>query len=113
MTPEVRKRLASAIAKKAWDLYQLLSEAMARQNVDLSTIDLPGEKHPGESKIERLRRYFNMVTAAQRRSTTDDFGLCLACGGPIPLPLLQEMPWREYCPACDNRAPSPGGPGGT
>lgn len=102
LTDESRARLSAAIAKKAWDLYELLSRAMAKEDVDLPTIEVPGDgkARPGESKVERLRRYFDAVSAAQRRSRTDEFGICEACGGPIPLVELEERPWRLRCQAC-------------
>ncbi|MBM4395940.1 MAG: hypothetical protein FJ087_09640 [Deltaproteobacteria bacterium] len=102
--PALRERLAASVAKKAWDLYELLSQAMAKQDVDLSTIDLPGEvAGRRETRVERLRRYFDAVSAAQRRSRTDAFGLCTACGAPIPVPVLTETPWRARCSGCPER----------
>ena len=105
MTPETHDRLAKRIARKAWELNQKLTEAMSKQNATLATMDLPGEGKPGETKLERLRRYFNLVVSAQKRSRTEDYGLCLVCGEPIAAPLLEEMPWRPRCPACEDKNP--------
>jgi len=100
LSPADRERLATAIARKAWDLNQKLTELLAKQDVDLSTLDLPGEQAAGETPIERLRRYFDAVVEAQKRSRTEEFGLCVDCGEPIPLDALNEMPWRLRCVAC-------------
>jgi RNA polymerase-binding transcription factor DksA len=103
MDPATLDRLSRRIARKAWELNQRLTEAMSKQNATLATLDLPGEGKPGETPLERLRRYFNLVVAAQKRSRTEDYGLCTSCAEPIAPAILEEMPWRPLCPKCQER----------
>ena len=100
LDPAARERLGTACGKKAWELYQKLTELMAGRNVTLATIGLP-ENETRERKIERLRHYFDMVVAGQRRAATPEYGICPACGKPLPLLLLQETPWQERHPGCE------------
>ena len=104
LTPDLRQRLAAAVARKAWELNQKLTQLLASQDVDLSTLGLGGGTGTRQSKIEKLRRYFDSVVAAQKRSHTDAFGMCLDCDEPIPVAALTEIPWRLRCAACEERA---------
>ncbi len=48
---------------------------------------------------EQLRQ----VEEALDRLESGDFGICQACGEPIPAKRLQAVPWAKYCVPCQQR----------
>lgn len=100
LDPDLRQRLAAAVARKAWELNELLVKLLAAQKADLATLE---QARARQRKIDRLRRYFDDVVVAQKRSRTDAFGLCAECGAALPLAVLMEQPWRLRCATCDER----------
>jgi DnaK suppressor protein len=48
-----------------------------------------------------------MIDEALDRLRTGDFGLCLACGEPIPHKRLSAIPWARHCVPCQEREGSP------
>jgi DnaK suppressor protein len=51
---------------------------------------------------EKLR----MVEEALDRLAAGDYGVCLACGSPIPDKRLRVVPWARFCVACQEQAGS-------
>lgn len=97
----LRKKLVQDIAKKTAEINEIVTRMMAKQNVTLATIKLPEEEKPGETPLERLKRWFRELLLLQKRSLTEELGLCLECGQPIDVNLLVETPWRARCPRCE------------
>jgi len=102
-----RARLIRETRRKTWEVNQALTEMLAGQRTTLATLKLPNERKPGETPLERLRRYFDTMVRMQQRSTTDELGLCVDCGAPIPVLALIEHPWRERCEPCEEAANAP------
>jgi RNA polymerase-binding transcription factor DksA len=101
LTDELRDRLQREIGRKGWELNEKLTQMLAKQDATLATIKFPFMKKPGETPLEALRRYFDLVCEAQRRSRTDDLGICKVCGKPIPVAVLTEIPWTLAHAECD------------
>jgi DnaK suppressor protein len=49
------------------------------------------------------RRRLADVEAALRRLARGRFGVCEACGGPVPAARLRALPWTRRCVACARR----------
>ncbi len=45
-----------------------------------------------------------LVEEALDRMRAGDYGVCLACGEPIPERRLRAIPWARYCVPCQERA---------
>lgn len=100
-TPEQMQRWQRDLTRKGMDLYAVLSEVLAGKNATLATLKLPHEQKPGERKEERLRRYLDQVSRAQKRLTTPAWGKCVKCGAALADAVLNEAPWTEACAKCD------------
>ena len=99
-TPEQMQRWQRELARKGMDLYAVLSELLAGKNATLATLKLPHEMKPCETKEERLRRFLNQVSRAQKRMNTDAWGQCVRCHAPVSNVALDEAPWTEVCGRC-------------
>jgi len=44
-----------------------------------------------------------LIDEALDRISGGEYGLCLACGEPIPRKRLQAVPWARYCVPCQER----------
>jgi DnaK suppressor protein len=51
----------------------------------------------------RERHELDEIQAAQARLETGGFGVCEACGAPIPLSRLRAVPWARHCIACQTK----------
>ena len=99
-TPEQHQRWQRDLARKGMDLYALLTDVLAGKDVTLATLKMPHEQKPGEKKEERLRRYLDLVSRAQKRLGTPAWGLCVRCHARVADSVLDEAPWTEVCGAC-------------
>ncbi len=99
-SPEQIARWRQQLAFKGQGLYAALSDVLAGKNVTLTTLKLPHEQKPGERPEERLRRFLDQVSRAQKRLGTPAWGLCPRCQAPVPEVVLDEAPWTETCSAC-------------
>lgn len=89
-----RRRVLDKLGEVSAKIEQLL----AGQDVELSTLPLQAE--PGETPLERLRRFKALLqetlNALQRREAPR----CQRCGGPIADAMLDELPWATGCGRC-------------
>jgi RNA polymerase-binding transcription factor DksA len=90
-------RLRRKLLAKGRDLAQELSELMA--GLKPKATDLL-EAKPGETRIERVRRYLDLVDRKIKAVAAGRYGLCDSCATPIPLVQLNELPWLERCAGC-------------
>ena len=54
--------------------------------------------------LERDARELNAVAQALARMDAGQYGVCVACGEPIPLERLEAQPQAARCVACEARA---------
>jgi hypothetical protein len=69
------------------------------QELTLAEVKLPHEQRPGETPLERLRRFKAELQATLARQERGEPALCERCRLPIPPATLDEMPWATLCPA--------------
>jgi RNA polymerase-binding transcription factor DksA len=58
------------------------------------------EARPGETPIERTRRYLDLVDGRIKAITAGRYGTCSGCHAPIPYVRLAEVPWMDLCTSC-------------
>ena len=75
-----------------------LEAILAGQDLDLSQIELKPE--PGETPLERLRRFKALLQETLSTLTRGEAPRCLKCGGPIADAALDEVPWATGCGRC-------------
>ncbi len=73
---------------------------LADQDLTLADIPLPHEAEPGETPLERLRRFKDLLQETLDALNRGDEPACRACGGSIPDLALDVMPWASSCGRC-------------
>jgi RNA polymerase-binding transcription factor DksA len=89
----LRRRLLA----KGRELSEILAALMA--GLSPKATDLL-DACPGETKIEKVRRYLDLVDRKIKAIAAGNYGRCEGCDAPIPPALLAELPWMDRCPAC-------------
>ncbi|MCO5167792.1 MAG: hypothetical protein M9894_15710 [Planctomycetes bacterium] len=77
-----------------------IAQLLAGQDLDLSQMKLPQDQEPGETPLERLRRYKALLQETLATLNRGEDPTCRACGGPIPEAALDELPWATGCGRC-------------
>jgi len=75
--------------------------------VHLDSSDLTCFTAPTESlstSVSQNRSRLHMIRRALERINDGSFGICVDCGGPIRLKLLQALPWASRCIQCQEQA---------
>jgi hypothetical protein len=102
LTTEQVQSLKRKLLKKGAEINEKLVGLM--NGLD-PRVDWPPSK-PGETKIERLRRFLNLVDGEIQRIRAGTYGVCATCGKPLPFVQLDEVPWIDTCQACAAAATS-------
>jgi RNA polymerase-binding transcription factor DksA len=99
LTPEQLTKLRRALLKKGAELNEKLTKLLAGQQIHVE--DLLNAK-PGETPIEKLRRYLNHVDAQIKdiAAGAKSYGRCVVCGKPLSLAELEALPWADTCRGC-------------
>ncbi|MBX3468080.1 MAG: hypothetical protein KF878_14505 [Planctomycetes bacterium] len=77
-----------------------IAQLLAGQDLDLSQVKLPQDMEPGETPLERLRRYKDLLQETLATLNRGEDPVCRGCGGAIPEAALDEMPWATACGRC-------------
>jgi RNA polymerase-binding transcription factor DksA len=96
-TTDELARLRRRLLAKGRDLAEQLAALMA--GLKPKATDLLDAK-PGETPIEKVRRYLDLVDRKIKAIAAGTYGHCEGCGRAIPYALLAELPWMDRCPAC-------------
>jgi hypothetical protein len=56
---------------------------------------------PGETPIEKVRRYLNLVDRKIKAIAAGTYGHCEGCDVALPYAHLAELPWMDRCAKCD------------
>lgn len=91
---------------------QGVTRALAAKAGTFARLDRIGDEDQAQYSHEefvslRLNRMdyeqLRQVEEALDRLESGDFGICQACGEPIPAKRLQAVPWAKYCVPCQQR----------
>ena len=97
LTDEQLATLKRLLLRKGRDLSEKLSEMMSGKNVRFEELLAP---KVGETPMERLRRYLDLVDGRIKAINAGTYGNCFLCETPLSYAELEQMPWAEYCAAC-------------
>ena len=97
LTPDEVAGLRRQLLLKGRDLAEQLAALMA--GLSPSATDLL-DARPGETPIERTRRYCDLVDARIKAIAAGRYGRCTSCDASIPYVQLAEVPWMDLCTDC-------------
>lgn len=80
-----------------------IHEATARELAHQTDTDTVIERELAEVGATRARESVQQAELALERMAAGTYGMCEACGAPIPLERLQAIPEARYCVACPGR----------
>jgi RNA polymerase-binding transcription factor DksA len=99
-TPVEIQRLRKLLLRKGAEINEKLTQLLNGANVSIEQLMGGGKSKPGESPIERLRRFMRIVDGALQSIKAGTYGRCLGCGDGLPYVQLEQVPWIDTCPAC-------------
>ena len=102
LEPEQLASLHKALLRKGADLNEQLVQLLNGQGNQAALSTEPDAK-PGETVIDRLRRFMAIVDSKIQASRPDSktaYGRCENCGAPLSFAELEQLPWAERCRAC-------------
>lgn len=88
-----RKRILSALGETCAKIESILSG----QSITLADVQLPQDRDPGPSPLERLRVFKDLLSEALRELEVGGQRSCGTCGEPLPAAELDETPWSFRC----------------
>jgi RNA polymerase-binding transcription factor DksA len=100
LTSEQLQLLRRQLLKKGAEINDRLTALLNHERTDLDLDRLLGSGKPGETPIERLRRFVAIIDAALGRIRDGTYGRCSSCGAGLSYEQLQAMSWADTCPAC-------------
>src|SRR5271165_528507 len=86
--------------------------AIERAADSVDEVLLANERDLNVERLNRETRLLRQVADALDRIATEEFGICLECGDPIPSKRLRALPWAAFCLQCQeaaDRTPLEGG----
>ncbi len=95
----IQGRRKKTLAKLGW-VCGKIEQILAGQDVRLADIQLPHEREPGETELERLQRFKALLSDTLAELNRGEARRCLRCGAALPDPALDEMPWAFACASC-------------
>src|SRR5262249_21993628 len=99
LTAEQIQILKRRLLKKGAEVNEKLTQLLNGQRRDLEA--LTGPRKPGETPIERLRRFLALVDGRiQAIRAGRPYGRCEKCDAPLPFAHLEQVPWIDTCEAC-------------
>lgn len=77
-----------------------VARLLAAQDLTLADLPLPQDAEPGETPLERLRRFKDLLQETLAALNRGEDAACRACAAPIPEAALDELPWASSCGRC-------------
>ncbi|MGE0710820.1 MAG: hypothetical protein AB7N76_01960 [Planctomycetota bacterium] len=74
-----------------------IEKILAGQELTLADVELPQERDPGPSPLERLEAMKRLLNETLAELSRGEPRRCLRCGAPLPDAVLDEMPWAFRC----------------
>ena len=102
LSAEQLTALRRAVLKKGAEINDKLTKLLAGEKVSIE--DLVSGGRPGETPIERLRRFMALVDRALLAMKSGLYGHCQRCGQWLGYDDLTGMPWLETCRSCSPQA---------
>jgi hypothetical protein len=99
-----RQRILTALGETCAKIEHIL----AGQSITLADVQLPQERDPGPSPLERLRVFKDLLNEALRELAAGQERCCQTCAKPLPAAELEETPWAFRC--SDSASCSPATP---
>ena len=96
--PKQLDRLTRRIIAKGSEINEALTALLAGETVDVDR--LMGRGTPGETPIERLRRFLALIDERLLAIRQGRYGRCERCGRAFLFPELDEVPWATECREC-------------
>jgi RNA polymerase-binding transcription factor DksA len=103
-TAEQVQVLKRRLLKKGSEINEELTNLMSGKRMRLAEGEIPVAK-PGETPIERLKRFLNLVDRKIKSVAAGTYGRCDECREPLPFESLDELPWADTCRACASKLP--------
>ena len=107
MTPppseEEIRHLKKLLLRKGAEINERLTRLLAGQHVTLESILSP---KPGETPLERLRRFMALVDGSLQAIRAGSYGRCQRCGDGLPYAHLEQIPWIDTCQKCGAMEPT-------
>jgi hypothetical protein len=100
LTADELRSLRRPLLKKGGELAEILAKLLAGEKVRIDDLLAP---RPGETPIEKARRYLAVVDRKIKALDAGTYGACDECGAAIPYVYLAELPWMDTCRACAAR----------
>lgn len=91
--PNRRRRILTALGETCAKIEHIL----AGQSITLADVQLPQERDPGPSPLERLRAFKDLLNEALRELESGAERACIRCGKSLPADELDETPWAFRC----------------
>lgn len=88
-----RRRILDALGAVSRQLEGLL----AGQNLTLQGVELPQERDPSASPLERLQAFKGLLNACLRELDEGRQRCCVRCARPLPSDDLDALPWADRC----------------
>ena len=101
-TPAQIHFLQRRLLRKGGELAAILAELLAGERPDV--MRLLGRGKPGETPIERTRRFLRLVDERLQAVHAGTYGRCVQCGDGLPFAQLEQAPWIDTCEACARKA---------
>lgn len=97
LTTTTRKK--KTLAKLGWACKRI-EDILAGQDVTLTDIQLPHERDPSETELERFQKFKALLNETLGEINRGEPRLCRACQQPLPEDVLDDMPWAFRCRSC-------------
>jgi RNA polymerase-binding transcription factor DksA len=98
MTQAELDRCRKLLLKKGAEINDKLTRLLANEKIDIDR--LLGKGKPGETPIERLRKFLDLVDGQIKRIRAGTYGTCVSCGAELPFAHLEQVPWIDTCQTC-------------
>jgi hypothetical protein len=98
ISPEEVQRCKRLLLKKGSEINEKLTRLLNNQQVSIE--GLMGGGKPGETPIERLRRFMKLIDDNLKRIRDGSYGKCVTCGDALPFAHLEQVPWIDTCQKC-------------
>lgn len=106
MTPPSTRR--QRILRMLGETCSKIEHILAGQSITLADVQLPQERDPGHSPLERLRVFKKLLNETLGELDAGQARRCLTCQEPLPEAELEETPWAFRCSdssSCSQAAP--------